>query len=118
MRILQRQETETLELLGSMVRQQQLERVGRGRQSLFQLSAEAAASLAVPAFGRFLTPTELENRVLTYAQNHGQITNRDCRRVCGLSADQASRLLARLARTGQLQATGSKRGRAYLPVSG
>jgi ATP-dependent DNA helicase RecG len=56
--------------------------------------------------------------VLEYVQERGQITNWECRRLCGLSPDQAFKLLARLVKAGKLKALGEKRGRHYIPSDG
>ena len=118
MGLLQRSEGETSEVLAGMVRDGLLERVGTGKATVYQLTVETAEQLGVSALGRLLTPAEREARVLEYVQERGQITNRECRRVCGLSPDQAFKLLARLVEAGKLKAVGEKRGRRYIPPDG
>jgi ATP-dependent DNA helicase RecG len=118
MGLLQRNEGETSEVLAGLVRNGLLERMGAGRSALYQLTVETAEQLGVSALGRLLTPVEQEARVLAYARERGQITNPECQRVCGISPDQAFKLLARLAKAGKLKARGGKRGRYYIPPDG
>jgi ATP-dependent DNA helicase RecG len=118
MGLLQRNEGETGEVLAGMVREGLLEWVGAGKAAVYQLTVEVAEQIGVSLLGRLLTPAEQEARVLEYVRERGQITNRECQRVCGLSPDQAFKLLARLVRTGKLKAIGEKRGRRYIPPDG
>jgi ATP-dependent DNA helicase RecG len=116
--LFQRSEGEASEVLAGMVRDGLLERVGTGKAAVYQLTVETAEQLDVSALGRLLTPAEQEARVLEYVQEQGQITNRECQRLCGLSPDQAFKLLARLVKAGKLKALGEKRGRRYIPSDG
>ncbi len=118
MGLFQRSEGEASEVLAGMVRDGLLERVGTGKAAVYQLTVETAEQLDVSALGRLLTPAEQEARVLEYVQERGQITNRECQRLCGLSSDQAFKLLARLVKAGKLKALGEKRGRHYIPSDG
>lgn len=118
MGLLQRNEGETGEMLAGMVREGLLERVGTGKAAVYQLTVKVAEQIEVSLLGRLLTPAEQEVRVLEYAREQGQITNRECQRLCGLSPDQAFKLLARLVRAGKLKAVGEKRGRRYIPPDG
>ena len=93
-------------------------RVGAGRAAIYQLTIETAEQIGVSLLGRLLTPAEQEARVLEYVRERGQITNRECQRLCGLSPDQAFKLLARLVGTRKLKAVGEKRGRRYIPPDG
>jgi ATP-dependent DNA helicase RecG len=115
MLLLQRQEAETTEVLSSMVRRGLLERVGKGRATVYQLALETAEQLGIPSLGRLLTPAEQEVRILAYMQERGQITNQECQRICGVSHGQAFKLLTRLVRAGKLRPVGEKRGRLYVP---
>jgi len=85
---------------------------------VYQLTVETAERLGVSVLGRLLTPAEQEARVLEYVREQGQITNQECQRLCGLSPDQAFKLLARLVKAGKLKAVGEKRGRRYIPSDG
>jgi len=116
MRLLQRSEGEASEVLAGMVRDGLLERVGAGKAAVYQLTVETAEQLGVSALGRLLTPAEQEARVLKYVRERGQITNRECQRVCGLTRHQARHLLARLVETGRLKQTGQGRWTHYLPT--
>lgn len=112
--VLQRNEKETGEVLAGMVREGLLERVGAGKAAVYQLTVQVAEQIGVSLLGRLLTPAEQEARVLAYVQEHGQITNRECQRLCGLGTYQASRLLSRMSSRGKLHAIGAGRGRAYI----
>jgi len=101
-----------------MVRDGLLERVGTGKSARYQPTVPTAEQLGVSALGRLLTPAEQEARVLEYVRERGQITNQECRRVCGISPDQAFKLLARLVRMRKLKATGEKRSRRYILPDG
>ena len=81
---------------------------------MYRLTVETAEQLGVSALGRLLMPAEQEARVLEYVRERGQITNRECQRLCGLSPYQASRLLSRMSKAGKLRAVGAGRGRAYI----
>jgi len=116
MRLLQRSEGEASEVLAGMVRDGLLERVGTGKATVYQLTVETAEQLGVSALGRLLTPAEQEARVLEYVRERGQITNRECQRVCGLTRHQARHLLARWVETGRLKQTGQGRWTHYLPA--
>jgi ATP-dependent DNA helicase RecG len=118
MGLLQRNEGETGDVLAEMVRQGLLERVGAGKTAVYQPTVETAEQIGVSLLGRLLTPAEQEARVLEYVREQGQITNRDCQRLCGLSRDQAFKLLRHLVEAGKLKATGEKRGRRYIPSDG
>lgn len=112
--LLQRTEGETGEMLAGMVRDGLLERVGTGKGTVYQLTVETAEQLGVSALGRLLTPAEQEARVLEYVRERGQITNRECRRLCGLIRDQARHLLTRLVEASQLKQTGQGKGTRYV----
>jgi len=113
-KLLQRGEGEAGEVLDRLVQDGLLNRVGTGRAATYQLTVETAEQLQVPTLGQLLTPEEQEARVLEYVQEQGQITNRECRQVCGLNLYQASRLLSRMTDEEKLRAVGAGRGRAYV----
>jgi ATP-dependent DNA helicase RecG len=52
--------------------------------------------------------------VIQYVQVHGQITRNQAAELCGLSPDQASRLLRRLVSDNKLAQQGENKGRVYL----
>jgi predicted HTH transcriptional regulator len=112
--LFQRSEGEASEVLTGMVWDGLLERVGTGKTTVYQLTVKTAEQLDVSALGRLLTPAEQAARVLEYVQERGQITNRECQRLCGLSTYQASRLLSHMSNAGKLRAVGAGRGRAYI----
>jgi ATP-dependent DNA helicase RecG len=114
MTLLQRQEPETLELLSELVRQGILERVGSGKQTVYQPTARVGERLGISVLGRLLTPGQQEERVLQYACERGKITNGECQQLCQIDVFRASRLLQRLVMDGKLKAQGVGRWRFYL----
>nr|HID14787.1 hypothetical protein [Anaerolineae bacterium] len=106
MGLLQRNEGETGEVLAGMVREGLLDRVGAGKAAVYQLTVEVAEQIGVSLLGRLLTPAEQEARVLEYVRERGQITNRECQRLCGLTSRQAGYLLSRMAQSGKLVQVG------------
>lgn len=95
-----------------------LEARGAGRGRAYHLSAamyrvlgDRAGYVRVRGF----EPAQQEQLVLQYAQEHGQITRREAAELCKLSADQASRLLRRLAAEHpELSLEGERRGARYV----
>lgn len=95
-----------------------LEARGEGRGRAYHLSAamyrvlgDRAGYVRVRGF----EPAQQEQMVLRYAQEHGQITRREAADLCKLSADQASRLLRRLASEHpELSLEGERRGARYV----
>ncbi len=91
---------------------------GAGRGRAYHLSAamyrvldDRAGYVRVRGF----EPAQQEQMVLQYAQEHGQITRREATELCKLSADQASRLLRRLASEhSELHLEGERRGARYV----
>ena len=53
--------------------------------------------------------------VLSYVREHGSMKRADVMELCRLGEDQAGRLLAKLTRSGDLVAHGTKKGRRYEP---
>jgi len=58
-------------------------------------------------------PIQQEQMVLQYIRKHGQITRKDVIELCRIGPFQASRLLNKLVRAGNLQLTGKGRGSYY-----
>jgi len=56
-----------------------------------------------------------EAMALEYARAHGRIVRSEAAELCGISDDQATRLLARLVRNGKLTKHGSRRWAYYEP---
>jgi ATP-dependent DNA helicase RecG len=55
--------------------------------------------------------------ILTYVEAHGQITRNQAAELCGLSLDQANRVLRRLVSADKLGQQGENKGRVYiLPI--
>jgi ATP-dependent DNA helicase RecG len=113
MALLEREESETLELLSELVRQRLLERVAIGRPVVYQLTADTGEQLGVSPLGRLLTPEQQKEQVLKYVCERGEITNSECQRLCGLNRDQARYLLQRLVKDGQLVSSGRGRWMTY-----
>lgn len=55
-----------------------------------------------------------EQMIIHYVQAHGQITRNETAELCGLSPDQANRLLRRLVSAGKLGQRGENKGRVYI----
>lgn len=89
---------------------------GRGRAyhltaAMYRVLGDHAGYVRVRGF----EPAQQEQMVLQYAQEHGQITRREAAELCKLSADQASRLLRRLAAEHpELRLEGERRGARYV----
>lgn len=89
---------------------------GRGRAyhltaAMYRVLGDRAGYVRVRGF----EPAQQEQMVLQYAQEHGQITRREAAELCKLSADQASRLLRRLATEHpELRLEGERRGARYI----
>jgi ATP-dependent DNA helicase RecG len=60
-----------------------------------------------------LDPLEQQERVENFVQKHGRITRGEAAELCGLSPDQAYRLLTRLAESRRLVRRGAKKGAWY-----
>jgi ATP-dependent DNA helicase RecG len=77
---------------------------------MWRLSACANRALGgKPGFD----PLEREQMVVRFAEKHGRITRSEAAELCGLSPDQAYRLLIRLAHDGRLVRRGVKKGDWY-----
>lgn len=91
---------------------------GRGRNYtlsalVYRLSGDKAAYTRQAGF----TSIQHEQMVLNYVRQHGQIRRADAVDLCRLSADQASKLLQRLAAAGVLRRHGERRGSYYTSPS-
>jgi ATP-dependent DNA helicase RecG len=53
--------------------------------------------------------------ILQYVEAHGQITRNQAAELCGLSPDQANRVLRRLVSADKLGQQGENKGRVYMP---
>ena len=58
-------------------------------------------------------PEQQRQMVLNYVRKHGSIKRADVMELCGISQDQAKRLLSSLVEEGLLKMSGQKRGAAY-----
>jgi ATP-dependent DNA helicase RecG len=52
--------------------------------------------------------------VLSYVQQHGQITRAEVMELCSLSTDQAAKLLHRMKQKGLLKQSGERRWAVYM----
>lgn len=90
--------------------------VGSGRGRRYRLAAGVYRALGeAAAYVRNLgfEPLRQEQMVLQYVDSHGSIARREAMELCGLTGAQASYLLARLVRRGELVATGKQRWTRY-----
>ena len=112
----QRGEAHARSVLERLVERGLIEGKGEGRGRVYHLSAWLYRKLGL-ASGYVRThgfdTIRQEAMVLQYVQAHGRITRRDAAELCGLSDDQASRLLRRLSRQGKLRLQGARRGAYY-----
>jgi ATP-dependent DNA helicase RecG len=118
--VVQRTDSETRNLLTRMVERGWVQPRGEGRARSWHLSAAVYRALDTPSgYVRVhgFEPLQQEQMILQYVQVHGQITRNQAAELCGLSPDQASRVLRRLVSAGKLGHQGENKGRVYmLPV--
>ena len=90
--------------------------VGSGRGRRYRLAAGVYRALGeAAAYVRNLgfEPLRQEQMVLQYVDSHGSIARREAMELCGLTGPQATRLLGRLVRRGDLVASGERRWTRY-----
>jgi ATP-dependent DNA helicase RecG len=115
--VVQRTEAETRNLLTRMVERGWVQSRGEGKARNWHLSAAVYRVLDEPSgYVRVhgFEPLQQEQMILQYVQVHGQITRNQAAELCGLSPDQASRVLRRLVPAGKLSQQGENKGRVYL----
>jgi predicted HTH transcriptional regulator len=61
-----------------------------------------------------LNTAEQVDVVREYVRSHGAITNRECRRLLGLSYDETMRLLGAMSKDGVLERVGKASGTRYV----
>jgi ATP-dependent DNA helicase RecG len=119
--VVQRTDAETRSLLTRMVERGWIQPRGDGKGRNWHLSAAVYRVLDAPSgYVRVhgFEPLQQEQMVLQYVQVHSQITRNQAAELCGLSPDQANRLLRRLVSAGKLSQQGENKGRVYkLPVN-
>jgi ATP-dependent DNA helicase RecG len=119
--VVQRTDAETRNLLTRMVERGWVQSRGEGKGRNWHLSAAVYRVLDAPSgYVRVhgFEPLQQEQMVLQYVQVHGQITRSQASELCGLSPDQANRLLRRLVSADKLSQQGENKGRVYkLPVN-
>jgi ATP-dependent DNA helicase RecG len=115
-RVLQRTDAETRNLLTRMVERGWVEARGERKGRSWHLSAAIYRVLESPAGYvrvRGFEPLQQEHMVLQYVDAHGQITRAEAADLCSIAPDQASRLLRKLARRGDLVQHGERRWSTY-----
>jgi ATP-dependent DNA helicase RecG len=119
--VVQRTDAETRSLLTRMVERGWIQARGEGKARSWHLSASVYRVLDAPSgYVRVhgFEPLQQEQMILQYVQAHGQITRKQATELCGLSPDQANRVLRRLVAAGKLGQQGENKGRIYiLPFS-
>lgn len=116
--IVQRTDAETRNLLTRMVERGWVQARGDGKARSWHLSAAVYRVLDAPSGYvrvRGFEPLQQEQMVIQYVKAHGQITRTEAAELCGLSPDQANRLLRRLVSAGKLGQQGENKGRVYIP---
>jgi ATP-dependent DNA helicase RecG len=118
--VVQRTDAETRNLLTRMVERGWIQRRGEGKSRNWHLSAAVYRVLDAPSgYVRLhgFEPLQQEQMILQYVQAHGRITRNQAAELCGLSPDQAGRVLRRLVTADKLSHQGANKGRFYtLPV--
>jgi ATP-dependent DNA helicase RecG len=118
--VVQSTDGETRRLLTRMVERGWVQSRGDGNARTWHLPAAVYRVLDAPSgYVRVhgFEPLQQEQMIIQYAQAHGQISRNQAAELCGLSPDQASRVLRRLVSAGKLSQHGENKGRVYkLPV--
>ena len=121
-KIIQQSQTEARRYLSRLVEHGLVESRGRGRGASYQLSSATYRRLGLEqqyVRQRGFEPLQQDQLVLQYVAAHRRIARRDAAELCKVHPKQASRILARLTRRGELVMHGKKRGTWYgLPEDG
>ena len=119
-RLTQRGTTHGRATLERLTEQGMIEAKGEKRGRIYHLSASVYETLGLKSGyvrSKGFTRIRQEAMVLEFVQAHGRVTRADVVELCDLGGDQASRLLRRLAKEGELKRVGEKRGAHYVPKS-
>lgn len=115
-RLTQKPESDARAVLNRLVEAGLVEPRGERKGRTWHLSAAAYRRLGQPAAyvrQRGFEPLQQEQMVLQYVERHGRITRREAAELCQLGLYQATRLLDRMVRSGQLVRRGTRRGTFY-----
>lgn len=115
-RIMQRSEAEARHLLTRLVERGWIEARGQGKGRSWHLSAALYRTLEAPAGyvrTRGFEPLQQEHMILQYVDAHQHINRAQAADLCAITAEQASRLLRRLASDGKLAKHGERRWSTY-----
>jgi ATP-dependent DNA helicase RecG len=115
-RLTQKPEPESRSILNRLVELGFVESRGEGRARSWHLSAATYRRLGQPAayvWQRGFEPIQQEQMILQYVEKHGRITRGEASELCRLGPYQATRLLAKLVKHGQLVRRGSRKGTFY-----
>lgn len=115
--ITQRGEAHARGALERLVERGLIEPKGEKRGRVYHLSAGLYRKLGQPAAyvrAHGFDPIRQEAMVMEFVQAHGRISRKDVADLCGLSEDQASRLLRLLAKQGKLVPKGAGRASHYV----
>lgn len=118
-KLIQRDDSRARAVLEGLVERGLVEGRGERRGRIYHLSASLYRRLGAPegyVRVRGFDPIQQEAMALQYANTHSRITRREAAELCGLSEDQASRLLRRLAKENKLRLQGQRRGAFYEPI--
>lgn len=113
---IQKDETAAIHTLEALREGGMVQSHGRGTGAAYTLSPKVYASLG--AHSEYVrqagfSSIQHEQMVKNLVQQRGEIVRSDVMDLCQLSEDQATRLLARMSKSGALIAKGDKRGRTY-----
>lgn len=106
----QRSHREAQEVLDGLVTMGLLAQRGPAETPVYALAGPLQERLGEV---RAMTRGEQAERVLAFVRERGRITNRECQELCGLSRDQAKRLLRRLVQQGGLVRRGTGKATQY-----
>lgn len=114
--MIQRDRTDAKRTLEALVEAGLVEARGNSRARTYTLSARVYRAVGEPlqytrqaGFDRY----QQEQMVLNHVRAHGEVRRPEVTRLCQLTEPQATRLLDRMVKAGQLEAVGFRRWRVY-----
>lgn len=116
----QKSETNVRSTIEKLVEIGLLESHGTGRGRTYTLSAQLYQSAGQEAEyirQAGFRPIQHEQMVLNYIDKHGSIKRADAADLCRITPTQATRLLQRLVKTQEIQATGAGKATRYVRLS-
>ena len=115
-KLIQRGEAEGRTVTENLVEAGLVEARGSGKGRAYILSASVYRELGQPVsyvHAKGFEVEQMEQMVLQFAKAHGQVTRQDVIALCRVNKNQASYLLKKLVKSGELQLVGKGRKAAY-----